>query len=172
VRKNAHKVTHLETGTHFYFQKQTVDKRLNPISSMSKPFTVYRLPFTIYRLPFTVYRLPFTNKVTHLETGTHLYFQKQTVDKILDQIDPTSSMSKPFTNYHPWDKLILLDSGREALSRFNLLVRVASVLMPLKSTRPVDTLGQHQIYLFSRAEKLFYNYSQRPVANEGVSRFF
>jgi hypothetical protein len=69
-------------------------------------------------------------------------------------------MSKPFTVYRPWIKLTLLD----------LLVRVASVLMPLKSARPVDTLGQHQIYLFSRAERLFYNYSQRPVANEGVSR--
>jgi hypothetical protein len=57
------------------------------------------------------------------------------------------------------------------LSRINLLVRVASVLMPLKSARPVDTLVQQQIYLFSRSERLFYNYSQRPVANEGVSRF-
>ena len=65
----------------------------------------------------------------------------------------------------PWGKLILLDSGGEALSRINLLVRVASVLMPLKSARPVDALVQQQIYLFSMSERLFYNYSQRPVAN-------
>ena len=69
----------------------------------------------------------------------------------------------PFTVF--WDKLILLDSGGEALSRINLLVRVASVLMPLKSARSVDTLVQQQIYLFSMSERLFYNYSQRPVAN-------
>jgi hypothetical protein len=74
----------------------------------------------------------------------------------------------PFTVF--WDKLILLDSGGEALSRINLLVRVASVLMPLKSARPVDALVQQQTYFVSMSERLFYTYSQRPVANEGVSR--
>jgi hypothetical protein len=52
----------------------------------------------------------------------------------------------------------------------NLLVRVASVLMPLKCARPAETLGQLQTYLFSRSERLLYNCPHLSEAKVGVSK--
>ena len=75
-------------------------------------------------------------------------------------------------NPHSVDHLSLSNWTIDAmLYQENLLVRVASVLMPLKCARPAETLGQLQTYLFP-ITRLFYDFCSPHLSkfNMGVSK--